>query len=240
MWDFAGLSLCDRYRVVALDQRGHGDSDWASDGDYALEAHHRDLAAVVETLGLDDFVLVGLSMGARNAVAYAADYPEQVRALVAVDWSPEPGRAGAESVKRFVQEHDELDSFEEFVDRVRGYSHRRPLAQIRASLVHNVRQLPSGKWTWKYDPLLRSPGRSRPSEPDENNMLWGYVEAVQCPTLIVRGADSDIMAPGSAVQMRDRMRDARLVEVADAGHRVPGDNPAQFQAALDAFLLELR
>jgi pimeloyl-ACP methyl ester carboxylesterase len=236
MWDFAALSLSDRYRVVALDQRGHGDTDWAPGGDYTLEAHQRDVAAVVAALSLKDFVLVGLSMGARNAAVYAAEHPEQVRALVAVDWAPETRRAGAENVRRFVEEPDEMDSFEDFVDRVRTYSHRRPVEQIRAGLVHNVKRLPNGKWTWKYDRALRSPVPGRPAEPGLTQRLWDHVEAVRCPVLIVRGAESDVVSPEAAAQMRERMRDARLVEVADAGHRVSGDNPAGFQAVLDAFL----
>ena len=236
MWDFAALSLSDRYRVLALDQRGHGDTDWAPDGDYSIGTQQRDMVAVVAALGLADFVLVGLSMGARNAVVYAAERPEQVRALVAVDWAPETRRAGAQNVMRFVEEPDELDSVEEFVDRVRRYSHRRPAEQIRASLLHNLKRLPSGKWTWKYDRVLRSPERGRPAEPGLTQRLWDYAEAVQSPTLVVRGANSDIVAPETASQMRDRMRSARLVEVPNAGHRVPGDNPSGFQAALDPFL----
>ena len=100
-WDFVALSLCDRFRVVALDQRGHGDSDWAPDGDYTPEAYQSDLHAIVQELGLREIVLIGLSMGGRNAFTYASSHPERVRALVIVDAAPESRPAGTENIRRF-------------------------------------------------------------------------------------------------------------------------------------------
>ena len=88
-WDFVALSLCDRFHVVALDQRGHGDSDWAPDGDYAPETQQEDLHAFTQAIGLRNFVLMGLSMGGRNSFTYAANHPEEIRALVIVDSAPE-------------------------------------------------------------------------------------------------------------------------------------------------------
>ena len=78
-WDFVALSLCDRYRVIALDQRGHGDSDWAEDGDYAPETQQGDIGAIVDGLGFKQFVLMGLSMGGRNSLTYAAANPDRVK-----------------------------------------------------------------------------------------------------------------------------------------------------------------
>ena len=74
MWDFTALAYCDRYHVLSLDQRGHGDSGWAPDEDYGRDAHQRDISGFVEALGLDNFVLVGLSMGGSNAIAYTAGH----------------------------------------------------------------------------------------------------------------------------------------------------------------------
>ena len=84
-WDFVALSLCDRYRVIALDQRGHGDSGWAEDADYTPETQQGDISAIVDALGLEQFVLMGLSMGGRNSLTYAAANPDRVKALVIVD-----------------------------------------------------------------------------------------------------------------------------------------------------------
>ncbi|RMF93975.1 MAG: alpha/beta hydrolase [Nitrospinota bacterium] len=238
-WDFVALSLCDRFRVLALDQRGHGDSEWAPDGDYSPAAFQRDLHAVVQALNLHDFVLIGLSMGGRNAFSYAANHPERVKALVIVDAAPETRRAGVEHIRRFVQSTDELDSFEDFVERVRQYNPRRPVEQLRGSLQHNLKQLPNGKWTWKYDRVLRAPGRPMGSDPAYTQRLWGYLEALQCPTLVVRGAESDVVALETAERMHQRIPNSTLVTVERAGHLVPGDNPAGFVQAVTAFLATL-
>ena len=235
-WDFVALSLCDRYRVIALDQRGHGDSDWAEDGDYAPETQQGDIGDIVDGLGLKQFVLMGLSMGGRNSLTYAAANPDRVKALVIVDAGPQNLRTGSESIRRFVQQSDELDSVEEFVERVREYNPRRDPEQIRGSIIHNLKQLPDGRWTWKYDKRLRSPDRRIGSGPETTERLWGFVESLRCPTLVVRGEISDIIAMDTAKEMQTRIPNATLVTVPGAGHLVMGDNPAGFERAVTEFL----
>ena len=239
-WDFVALALCDRFHVMALDQRGHGDSDWAPDGDYSPEAQQGDIQAIVEALDLHGLVLMGLSMGGRNAFTYAANHPERVRALVIVDAAPENLRAGGENIRRFVEQEDELDSIEDFVERVRQYNPRRPVEQIRGSIAHNLKQLPNGKWTWKYDKVLRSPERRTNTDPTVTQRLWDYVESLRRPTLVVRGAQSDIVTLETAEAMHRRIPDGRLATVEKAGHLVMGDNPAGFERAVTEFLAELR
>ena len=235
-WDFVALSLCDRYRVIALDQRGHGDSDWAEDGDYAPETQQGDIGDIVDGLGLKQFVLMGLSMGGRNSLTYAAANPDRVKALVIVDAGPQNLRTGSENIRRFVQQSDELDSVEEFVERVREYNPRRDPEQIRGSIIHNLKQLPDGRWTWKYDKRLRSPDRRIGSGPETTERLWGFVESLRCPTLVVRGEISDIIAMDTAKEMQTRIPNATLVTVPGAGHLVMGDNPAGFERAVTEFL----
>src|SRR3989338_3427086 len=88
-WDFVALSLRPHFHIRALDQRGHGDSDWAPDGDYSREAHRTDIYGLTKALDLKDFVLIGLSMGGMNSIVYTATHPERVKALVIVDVGPE-------------------------------------------------------------------------------------------------------------------------------------------------------
>ena len=235
-WDFVALSLSDRFRLIALDQRGHGDSDWATDGDYSPEAQQQDLNAVAEALRLESPVVMGLSMGGRNAFTYAAAHPGEVRALVIVDTGPENMRPGSENIRGFVQQEDELDSVEAFVSRVQAFNPRRPVQQIRGSIVHNLKQLPNGKWTWKYDKLLRSPGRPFASDPETAQRLWGYLESLKCPTLIVRGGASDVIAFETAEAMQRRTPGSRLATVEGAGHLVMGDSPVGFERAVTEFL----
>ena len=236
-WDFVALAFCDRFHVVSLDQRGHGDSDWAEDGDYSPESQQADIAGVVAELGLSDFVLMGLSMGGRNSFTYAANHPDEVRALVIVDAGPENMRAGSTNIRNFVRQEDELDSVDAFVQRVLQYNPRRDPVQVRGSIQHNLRQLPNGKWTWKYDKRLRTPGGRRfQQDPEMTNRLWGYVENLACPTLVVRGAQSDIIALDTAGGMHERIPNGQLATVENAGHLVMGDNPAGFEKAVTGFL----
>ena len=239
-WDFVALAFADRFRIIALDQRGHGDSDWASDGDYTPETQQIDIAAIVQELSLDEFVLMGLSMGGRNSFTYAANNPEKVKALIIVDAGPENVRAGTQNIRRFVEQDDELDSIDAFVDRVVSYNPRRDPIQIRGSIVNNLRELPNGKWTWKYDKILRSPGRmGRVQDPGMTKRLWGYVERLNCPTLVVRGDRSDIIATDTADEMQKRIPHGKLAIIENAGHLVMGDNPSGFEKAVTKFISNL-
>lgn len=235
-WDFVALAFTDRFHVVALDLRGHGDSDWAPDGDYSPETQQNDIKGVVNELGLKNFVLMGLSMGGRNSFTYASNNPEEVRAVVIVDAGPENQRAGTQNIRRFVQQDDELDSIDAFVDRVMEYNPRRDPVQLRGSLAHNLKELPNGKWTWKYDKALRGGNRRMGQDPEMTQRLWGYLENLACPTLVVKGDQSDIMASETAEEMQRRIPNGRLATVSNAGHLVMGDNPAGFEAAVTEFL----
>ena len=239
-WDFVALAFCDRYHVVALDQRGHGDSDWSESGDYSPESQQEDIAAVVSEIGLSDFVLMGLSMGGRNSFTYAATHPGEVRALVVVDAGPQNMRTGSQKIRNFVQQEDELDSVEDFVQRVLDYNPLRDPVQVRGSILHNLRQLPSGKWTWKYDRRFRQPGGRRfQQDPEMTQRLWGYMESLTCPTLVVRGAQSDIIALDTADGMHKRIPNGRMATVENAGHLVMGDNPSGFESAVTGFLSKI-
>src|SRR5712691_4602285 len=94
-WDLCCLALRDEFHCIALDQRGHGDSDWAPDADYSIAAQREDVRGFVDELGLDGFVLAGMSMGAINALAFAIHYPEMLSALVLIDAGPEVRRRGS-------------------------------------------------------------------------------------------------------------------------------------------------
>ena len=105
--------------------------------------------------------------------------------------------------------------------------------------MHNLKELPSGKWTWKYDKALRSPERRIGADPQTAERLWGYLESLQCPTLVVRGGNSDIVALDTAENMHKRIPNGRLITVENAGHLVMGDNPSGFQKAVTGFLAEV-
>ncbi len=236
-WDEVAAELSRDFRVLCIDQRGHGDSDWAPDGDYSRHTQAADLEAIRVVLGISRFVLAGMSMGGMNAITYTARHPEHVRALILVDISPEIQARGVENIRQFMQQEDVLPDFEDFVARAHAFNPRRSLDNIRSRLRYNLKQLPDGRWTWKYDPHLRSPQRSFQAQALLG--LWDDVRTLRCPTLIVKGAESDILSPEAARRLQEAIPGSALVTIPEAGHSVMGDNPAAFVAAARAFLARL-
>jgi len=233
-WDEVAAALSADYRVVCLDQRGHGDSDWAPDGDYTRQTQAADLDAITDALGVRQFLLAGMSMGGINSITFTARHPDKVRALIIVDVSPEIEVKGVENIRSFIQAPDELDSFEAFVERAHQFNPRRSLDNIRSRLSHNLKQLPSGKWTWKYDKALRAGERSFQASALHN--LWDDVRTIRCPTLIIKGGESDILSTEGATKLQQAIPGSQLAVVPGAGHSVMGDNPAAFVAAARDFL----
>jgi len=233
-WDFVSLALAGAYRVIALDARGHGDSDWAVDRDYSLAAHQRDLDHLVEVLDIRFLAVIGLSMGGRSAYTFAARRPELVKALVIVDTGPVGMTAGGRRIRSFVQLPDERESYEDFVKSVHDYQPLRSIEQIRDTLKFNVRQMPDGKWTWKYDRVLRDPGFRRPTSTPEEG--WTHLRQIRCPTLLVRGDQSDVLAHETALEMSKTISECTYQVVQRAGHIVPGDNPAGFVETVKPWL----
>ena len=235
-WDDEARLLAERRHVLVLDQRGHGDSDPAPDGDYGDDALLGDLDAFVHALGLGRVSLLALSLGGRVAINYAGRYPARVERLVVVDIGPEIAPAGRARVGTLMATAPErFASIEDVIIHMRANAPRYTDAMLRHRAQHAVRPLPGGGFTWKYDRALRDAirqGRLRvPAD------LWPQWRAITCPTLLVRGAESDVLSEETAKQMIDALPAARLVVVPDAGHTVPGDQPAAFQALLREFLM---
>jgi pimeloyl-ACP methyl ester carboxylesterase len=235
-WDFVSLPLSEDFHIIAMDQRGHGDSDWAPEGDYTIEAHQQDIDGFVAALGLSGFHLVGHSMGGRNSYVWASRNSDKLRSLVIVDTGPVAQSRGRNRIQNFRELPDELDSFEEFADRVQEYTGR-TREQTLGALKYSIRERADGKWTWKYDRLLRTPGRQGPAWSEEQ--LWQAVGNITCPTLVVRGGNSDIFADRTMREMQQIIPNCEIVTVPDAGHLVAGDNPVDFLTAVRSFYAAL-
>ena len=234
-WDFISLPLSPDYHVLALDQRGHGDSDWASDGDYSLDAMVDDLDALIPALGLDGgkFHLMGHSMGGRNSFVWASRHPGALKSLTIVDTGPETAPRGRQRIRQFRELPDNLDTLEEFADRIQEYTGR-TREQVLGALKYSIRQGADGKWTWKYDRVMRERGRQDNNRTPEE--LWECWRRIDCPTLVTRGDRSDIFADDTMQRMGREIADCVTVTIANAGHLVQGDNPPDFLAAARAHL----
>ena len=238
-WDLVCLALRRTWHCIALDQRGHGDSEWSPGLDYGTEAHLRDLEGLIETLGLERPVLVGQSMGALNALTHAARRPDELAGLVLVDMTPDVRMEGTERVFDFVSAPAELDSVEEFVERAVEFNPARDRRLLRRSLLHNLRQLPDGRWTWKYD--RRAMTRERFEQiRGEVSRLRELLDAVTCPTLVVRGGSSDVVSEESAAGLAAALPRGEWTSVPNAGHTVQGDNPRDLAAAIDEFVRRIQ
>jgi pimeloyl-ACP methyl ester carboxylesterase len=236
-WDLVCAALRRERHCVALDQRGHGESEWSPQMDYSTESHAGDLDAFVHTLGLERFVLVGMSLGGVNALAWAGQHSRRLHGLVLVDVGPEIRFDGVRKIAAFTSEATPLDSVDEFVERALAFNPRRNRELLRRSLLHNLRRMPDGRWMWKYDQRHR--GKVDPGAyARRRELLWSAVERVECPTLVVRGAESDVFHDEDAERLATRLRQGRWVRIEGAGHTVQGDNPADLLVSLRAFLEE--
>jgi pimeloyl-ACP methyl ester carboxylesterase len=235
-WDEEATALAQRYRVLALDQRGHGDSDPSPDADYTVATMSADLAAFADALGLARFSLVGLSMGGRVAIGFAGRAPGRVDRLVIVDIGPEISAAGMTRVSTLMARSPEL--FPSLEHALAFHRLTNPLyteAMLRHRVEHGTRAVEGGL-TWKYDRGLRDAVRAGTwRDPID---LWPLWRAIACPILLIRGADSDVLSREIVERMIEENANTRFAEVAGAGHTVPGDQPAAVRALLGDFLAE--
>src|SRR5215472_3616076 len=236
-WDVVALMLHKRFRCIALDQRGHGDSEWSAARDYGVDTQVGDIEGFIELLRLETPLLVGQSMGGLNAIACAIRHSERIKGLVVVDVGPEINPSGAERIREF-SSTPELDSPETFLERATKFNPLRDPEVLRRSLFYNLRQLPSGKWTLKHDQRRSTEEAARISNA-QRERLAQQVTAIACPTLILRGALSEVLTDAAAERFAHSLKNARWTRIEKAGHNVQGDNPGGMLDAMLPFLREI-
>ncbi len=239
-WDTFSHAMAPTYHVLALDQRGHGDSAWAPGGAYEPEAFIRDIVGFLEALNLSPAFLVGHSMGGRHAAMVAADHPALVRKVVIVDT---PAELPPEILAMFAQgpetdaipEPETFDSFETVIANGMAQYPHTPEAELRHANYHNLYRGPDGKWHWRWDPALLIRRRlNRSLQLD----LYGYLRRVSCPTLLIRGQHSPLLTPEVAQKMLAALPAGRFEEIAAAAHTVNADNAEAFNRLTASFLQE--
>jgi pimeloyl-ACP methyl ester carboxylesterase len=222
--DFDALAgrLAPSYRVIALDIRGRGESQWGPAQDYNIPTYVDDLAALIEALGIRRMSLIGNSMGGRISILYAATRPERVGRVVLNDIAPSLDPAITARINRNVVETpNEFENFDQVVSYYRNNPSMTGLAGYAGEILveaarWSVKSTPTGRLAWKIDPALRgtSPGKTPIRQLD----LWPQFEGLTVPILIVRGGDSEVLPLATAQRMCSVARNARLVEVPGVGH----------------------
>ena len=236
--------------AYALDQRGHGDSDWVDSGAYAFADFAADVRAVTGTLTASAGtlpVVIGASLGGIAALlaegeARAAGAAPLFSALVLVDITPRVDRSGVARIQAFMRAHarEGFASIAEAADAVAAYLPHRPRPRSHEGLKKNLRLSADGRWRWHWDPRFiegpRSVGGSRPEAEEE---LVRAARRITQPTLLVRGASSEVVQEAHAREFLDLVPHAEYLDVGGAQHMVAGDQNDAFAAAILAFLARL-
>lgn len=232
-WDFTAPALAGEFHALALDQRGHGDSQWARDWAYGSRHYVADLEAVVGGWRFGPPVIVGHSMGGHNALLYAAARGAKVRGVVAVDSTPDYPQRAVDFLRSFAERPArQYDSLEEACANFRLLPRdtKATAEVVRHVAAFTFRQNGDGKWIHKLD------RRTMIREPLD---VWNLLPQIKYPTLIIRVSQSPMLDLAVARRMAESLPDGRVVEIGDSYHHVMLDNPPALIAALRDFLSSL-
>ena len=236
-FDLVAPALADRYHVISLDQRGHGESDWpppSPDGSaYATQNFVSDLLGLMDALGWREMALCGHSMGGHNAMALAAWHPERVRALAVVDSRPSipldrldlMHRRGHRGPRR----HETLESAVKSFRLLPRDTVASPALMDHLGRMGIVER--DGRFLYRFDPDAN--GGRLPVD------VLPLLSRITAPTLLVRGEHSTVLPPELASEMISRIPRGRLEEIKDSYHHLVLDQPAAFTALLDRFLRDV-
>ena len=234
-WKNTGQVLADRgLHVVALDARGHGDSERAPTGGYTIAALARDIAAVLEQIGRP-VVIIGASMGGMTGIVAAhAAGPQSVTKLVLVDVVPHYEHEGTTRIRDFMSRHVHgFDTLEQAADAIADYLPHRRRPRNLDGLQKNLRHR-DGRWHWHWDPaFVTSAGDDPFVDSDE---LEDLATQLRIPILLIRGKLSDVVSPEGVERFLATVPQAQFVELSDAGHTAAGDDNDAFSDAVVAFV----
>jgi pimeloyl-ACP methyl ester carboxylesterase len=234
-WKNTGQILADQgFHVVALDSRGHGDSDRSPDGNYTVDALCADTLAVLEQIGRP-VVLIGASMGGMTGMLVAdAAGPQTVTKLVLVDVVPRYDKDGSARIRDFMASGmNGFETLEEAADAVAAYLPYRAKPRSPDGLKKNLRRR-DGRWYWHWDPAFLT-------APDDDRFvrmqkLEQAVLDLTIPILLIRGKLSDVVSPEGVKDFLGKVPHAEFVELSDAGHTAAGDDNDAFTQAVVQFV----
>jgi len=241
-WRKLAAALSDRWRMIAFDARGRGESDWDPQRNYYTDAYLADLEAVVDSLELDRFVLVGHSMGGTTSYCYAARHPSRLSGLVVEDITAGSSVAGA-GFERIVAEMAALPT--RFGDWAEARAYWRKLrpgvsdTAIEERLFESMRADGMGGVVWRYDAEGIAASRLAP-QPGRVVDLHPVIAAIRTPTLVIRGGRSDFCDLAKIAELEAANPALTHASIAEASHYVHDDAPESFARLVECFLAGLK
>jgi len=222
-------------RAIMLDMRGHGDSSWAPDGCYRVTSYARDLESVLSTFSRPP-VVVGASLGGVTTLLLTEIHGQSLlRGVVLVDIAATLEIDGARRIAEWMLAYpDGFESLDEVADAIAQYAPQRKRPRNLAGLERVVRRHEDGRYRWHWDPRFMS--ESGPVEVGDRERLLRAARALELPTLLVRGRESDVITADGADEFLRAAPHAEFADVTGAGHMVAGDRNDAFTAAVQAFL----
>ncbi|MBI2960966.1 MAG: alpha/beta hydrolase, partial [Betaproteobacteria bacterium] len=234
VWNHFSRRFRDRFHIVALDQRGHGESGWGAADAYHIEDFYGDLRAVVEARGLARFTLIGHSLGGMVSMLYAYRHQEQLQRLVLVDVTAgRPAGPPGTDLSRITETPPprDFDSVQSATDYMGRTMVSAPRYMVEESVRHGIRRGGDGRYTWKYDPVLFR--RRRP--PNAGMDFWAMAGSIPTPTLLQYGSHSRVVTPELAARMGQTMPNCVVERIEGAGHALFTDQPEAFAASVERF-----
>jgi esterase len=228
-FDHVARRFADRYHVIAVDLRGHGDSDWDPQARYLVEDHVGDLEQLVRALGLRNLTLWGNSTGGRVVQVFAGLHPDLVAAVIAEDVGPERPRSIADAYARRVkQEENGWTSVDELLKQLRTVAQPLPEVVLEPYVRYGTKRRDDGRIVWKRDPNL--------VKGFVETELWRYVRQIKSPILYVLGGRSTIVPPATQEELKKALPHVRIVTMAGLGHYPSDEQPEAFVKVVDEFL----
>lgn len=236
-WDATCGILGHDAHCVALDQRGHGDSDWSDSADYRLESFVGDIEELLRSCAWDSVTLVGFSMGGAIALAAAATLGEKCRSLALVEAGPVLREGPAiTQLQRRLASPPRYESLDQAVS-ASGFAGDRGGRELaHAYYARLLRQSDDGMWSSKYDPRLFNGQALRESRTERAASLWSAVDRVHCPTLVIRGGLSRVFEDSDAAALAERLPRGSWLRIDELGHQLSPRGASELVTVLRSFL----
>lgn len=229
-WDHIAAALADRFRVIVPDLRGNGESSWAPQ--YSWQLILDDILKLMDALGLSQVILCGHSLGGRVAYMLASGYPERVTRLVIVEAAP--------SDPKIRNDDPPIEIYRTIDDAVAEAYRRQSYADkdsLRHEVQHGLKQLEDGQWTWRMDPAFHIAALRGHLNPG-TQLEWPALAKIKCPSVLIYGVHSMGKMRTEVTRIAQTIPNCQSIEIPDAAHDLPNENPEEFIRALRSYLID--